>query len=331
MAGLIKKFVIGASVAAGMTALTGVPALAQIENPTLEGGESIIYEAVDKDGDGKVDTTQANPNADIVEVLKKMDGTPGGNIELFSDSEESKYNTVTNKVATGEKETILVDMPIMPGLTVKVPIEVDVYETVYDVSNFANADVTSISGTVAGKTLTLSSLTAYDWFGQDLDTSYGDNLASDWVDAFFAATGQEGAEGGTKEYAYNLFLEGSFFQRASDANISYVDVVGSDINVGLAGHYDLKEAYSHLGFADLIPDGFQASEVVKYEYDGIIDYAFGFEATKSGLIEASDGKSHDGNYEVLIAVSTPEPSSMLALMAVGGVLLATKKKSEKNG
>jgi hypothetical protein len=237
MAGLIKKFVIGASVAAGMTALTGVPALAQIENPTLEGGESIIYEAVDKDGDGKVDTTQANPNADIVEVLKKMDGTPGGNIELFSDSEQSQYNTVTNKVKVGTET-----LQINPFLSIEVPI----YETVYDVSNFANADVTSISGTVAGKTLTLSSLTAYDWFGQDLDTSYGDNLASDWVDAFFAATGQEGAEGGTKEYAYNLFLEGSFFQRASDANISYVDVVGSDINVGLAGHYDLKEAYSHL-------------------------------------------------------------------------------------
>jgi hypothetical protein len=321
MAGLIKKFVIGASVAAGMTGLTGVPALAQIENPTLQGGESIIYEAVDTDGDGIVDKTQENSSADIVEVLQKMDGTPGGNIELFSDSEQSQYNTLTNKVQVGT------DFITIGPMTIPVPI----YETVYDVSNFANADVTSISGTVAGKTLTLSSLTAYDWFGENLDTSYGDNLASNWVDAFFAATGQEGAGSGTKEYAYNLFLENNFFQRASDANISYVDVDGSDINIGLAGHYDLKEAYSHLGFASLLPDGFQASEVVKYEYDGMIDYAFGFEATKSGLIEKSDGKSHDGNYEVTIAVSTPEPSSMLALMAVGGVLLATKKKSEKNG
>jgi hypothetical protein len=325
MAGLIKKFVIGASVAAGMTALTGVPALAQIQNPTVQGGESIIYEAVDNDGDGIVDTTQENSSADIVKVLQKMDGTPGGNIELFSDSEQSEYNTVTSKAQVG---TDFITIPTPFGArTIPVPI----YETVYDVSNFANADVTSISGTVAGKTLTLSSLTAYDWFGDNLDTSYGDNLASDWVDAFFAATGQQGAGDGTKEYAYNLFLENNFFQRASDANISYVDVVGSDINIGLAGHYDLKQAYSHLGFASLLPDGFQASEVVKYEYDGIIDYAFGFEATKSGLIEASDGKSHNGNYEVLIAVSTPEPSSMLALMAVGGVLLATKKKSEKNG
>lgn len=325
MAGLIKKFVMGASVAAGMTALTGVPALAQIENPTLQGGESIIYEAVDTDGDGIVDTTQENSSADIVEVLKKMDGTPGGNIELFSDSEQSQYNTVTSSEKVGTET-----LQINPFLS----IEVDVYETVYDVSNFANADVTSIRGTVAGKTLTLSSLTAYDWFGEDLDTSYGDNLASRWVDAFFAATGQENVGDGTKEYAYNLFLENNFFQRGSDANISYVDVVGSDINIGLAGHYDLKEAYSHLGFADLLPDGFQASEVVKYEYDGIIDYAFGFKATESGLIEASDGKSHDGNYEVSIkglVVSTPEPSSMLALMAVGGVLLVSKKKSQKNG
>ena len=315
MAGLIKKFVIGASVAAGMTALTGVPALAQIENPTLEGGESIIYEAVDKDGDGKVDTTQANPNADIVEVLKKMDGTPGGNIELFSDSEQSQYNTV--KTQTGN----CTPMGKFFGQC----------QTTYDISNFANADVTSISGMVGGKTLTLSSLTAYDWFGENLDTSYQDkdnpnrSFANTWFDAFFNAAGQGNAGFTTRKFAFNSFFEMSGFQRTSDANISYVDVVGSDINIGLAGHYNLADAYD---FA-FIPEGFQASEVVKYEYDGIIDYAFGFEATKSGLIEASDGKSHDGNYEVLI--STPEPSSMLALMAVGGVLLTSKKKSEKNG
>ena len=318
MAGLIKKFVIGASVAAGMTALTGVPALAQIENPTLQGGESKIYEAVDTDNDGVVDTTQENSSADIVEVLQKMDGTPGGNIELFSDSEQSQYNTV--KTQTGNCSNFGKFM----GLC----------QTSYDVTNFANADVTSISGTVGGKNLTLSSLTAYDWFGSSLDTSYGaSNLANTWFDAFLDAAGQENAGFATRKFAFNSFLEMSGFQRTSDANISYVDVVGSDINIGLAGHFDLKEAYSSnpqfAGIVALLPDGFQASEVVKYEYDGIIDYAFGFTATDSGLIAGDDGKSHNGNYE--IKVSTPEPSSMLALMAVGGVLLTTKKKSEKNG
>jgi len=315
MAGLIKKFVIGASVAAGMTGLTGVPALAQIENPTLQGGESKIYEAVDTDNDGVVDTTVENSSADIMEVLKKVDGTPGGNIELFSDSEQSQYNTVKS-CSFYAFETC--------------------FSSTYDVTNFANADVTSISGTVGGKTLTLSSLTAKDWFGSSLDTSYQDedhsdrNLASTWFDAFLNAAGQDTLGLATKKYAFNSFLEMSGFQRTSDANISYVDVVGSDINIGLAGHYNLADAYD---FA-FIPEGFQASEVVKYEYDGIIDYAFGFTATESGLIAADDNKSHNGNYEVSIkgvVVSTPEPSSMLALMAVGGVLLATKKKSEKNG
>jgi len=315
MAGLIKKFVIGASVAAGMTALTGVPALAQIENPTLQGGESIIYEAVDTDGDGIVDTTQENSSADIVEVLQKMDGTPGGNIELFSDSEQSQYNTL--KTQTGNCTNI----GKLMGQC----------QTSYDVTNFANADVTSISGTVGGKNLTLSSLTAYDWFGSSLDTSYGaDNFANTWFDAFLSAAGQDTLGFATRKFAFNSFLEMSGFQRTSDANISYVDVVGSDINIGLAGHYNLADAYD---FA-FIPEGFQASEVVKYEYDGMIDYAFGFEATQSGLIAADDNKSHNGNYQVSIkgvVVSTPEPSSMLALMAVGGVLFASKKKSEKNG
>jgi hypothetical protein len=321
MAGLIKKFVIGASVAAGMTALTGVPALAQIENPTVSGGESIIYEAVDTDGDGVVDTTLENPGADIVEVLKKMDGTPGGNIELFSDSEQSQYNSEAIEQCTGSGRR-------QRCTTVG-----------YDVTNFANANVSSISGMVGGKTLTLSSLTAYDWFGENLDTSYQDeynpnrNLASTWFDAFLSAAGQDGLGTTGRTQAFNTFLGKSGFQRTSDANVSYVDVVGSDINIGLAGHYDLKEFYSkELGlFANYLPNGFQASEVVKYEYDGIIDYAFGFTATESGLIAADDNKSHTGNYEVSIAVSTPEPSSMLALMAVGGVLFASKKKSEKNG
>lgn len=321
MAGLIKKFVIGASVAAGMTALTGVPALAQIKNPTVQGGEYKVYEAVDTNGDGIVDTTKENSSANIVKVLQKMDGTPGGNIELFSDSEQSQYNTVsTTKTCTVLQRR----NGCVPGTT-------------YDVTNFANADVTSISGLVGGKTLTLSSLNAYDWFGNDLNTSYGaDNFANYWFDAFLNAAGQGGLGTTTKTLAFRSFLGLSGFQRTSDANISYVDVSGSDINIGLAGHYDLKEFYSRqLGsFANYLPNGFQASEVVKYEYDGIINYAFGFEATKSGLIAADDNKSHSGNYQVSIEgliVSTPEPSSMLALMAVGGVLVATKKKSEKNG
>lgn len=322
MAGLIKKFVIGASVAAGMTALTGVPALAQIENPTVQGGESIIYEAVDTDEDGTVDTTQANPNADIMEVLQKMDGTPGGNIELFSDSEQSKYASEAIERCTGSGR------------------RQRCRTTGYNVDNFANADVTSINGMVGGKTLTLSSLTAYDWFGNDLNTSYGaDTLATTWFDAFLDAAGQNQLGFTGKEEAFNVFLGMSGFQRTSDANISYVDLVGSsDLKIGLAGHFDLKEFYSQSpefsSIVALLPDGFQASEVVKYEYDGIIDYAFGFEADPSGLIEKSDGKSHDGNYEVSIkglVVSTPEPSSVLGLMAIGGVLLASKKKSEKNG
>jgi len=323
MASLVNKILIGASVAAGMTALTGVPALAQIENPTLQGGEYKIYEAVDTDGDGTVDRTQENSSADIVQVLQKMDGTPGGNIELFSDSEQSQYNTVQTQ--TGN----CTPMGKLFGQC----------QTSYDVSNFANADVTSISGMVGGKTLTLSSLTAYDWFGNNLDTSYGaDNLANTWFNAFLGAAGQENMGRATKKFAFDTFLGKSGFQRTSDANISYVDVEGSDINIGLAGHFDLKEFYSQSpafsGIVPFLPDGFQASEVVKYEYDGTIDYAFGFMATDSGLVAADDLMSHTGNYEVsikgAITASTPEPSTMLGLMAVGGLFAAAKRKSAKN-
>ncbi|NEP43852.1 MAG: hypothetical protein F6K35_33380, partial [Okeania sp. SIO2H7] len=298
MAGLIKKFLVSTSIAAGMTALTGIPALAQIENPTVQGGEYKIYEAVDTDGDGIVDATKENSSADIVEVLKKVDGTPGGNIELFSDSEDSKYNTkiVEDTVCT---------------LDFGFGCIIEAKTTTYDVTNFANANVTSISGMLGGKELTLSSLTAKDWFGDNLDTSYGaDNLANTWFDQFLNAAGQNQLGLTNKQDAFYSFLGMNGFQRTSDANISYVDLVGKgDLKIGLAGHFDLKEFYSEspefASIVALLPDGFQASEVVKYEYDGAIDYAFGFTATESGLVALDDGKSHTGNYEV----SVPEPSS----------------------
>lgn len=352
MAGTIKKFLIGASVAASMSAIAVAPATAY----TLSGSDVLKFEAVDTNNDGLLDTTQVNQSADLNSLLQgncvvvanacSPAGSPGGNIELFASSEQLNLAQFKN-----------------------------------------SSDRTSIVGTVAGKNLTVSSLTATDWFGADLNTSYTANtFATEWFGQFYNAAGVSTnlaalitsspstvktalyvATGNSswltktnaqiqalapqiqtivREAAYNTFLGDTVkgFQRSSDPNISYITTSGSDLLIGLAGHYDAKAFYApQLGsFGSLINNGFQVSEVVKVNYGGIDQLLYSFSASQSGLTNSAgagaDGKSHSGNYEVKLAgvvtpppptADVPEPSTMLALIGLGG-FFAAKRKQVKN-
>ncbi|MDY7013773.1 MAG: NF038130 family PEP-CTERM protein [Cyanobacteriota bacterium] len=305
---MMKKFLLGASTIIGISALSSVPAFAY----TLSGNDYLLYES-------NGTNTGINANADVDHLLNGNSNNPGGNIELFASSES------------------------------------------VSLSNFLQSDDrTSIEGTVAGKQVVVSSLTAKDWFGTNLDTSYlADTFATRWFNAFYQESGLEtnesliktvlAAQNGDLSWlnassdrvraaVYGTFLSDTVkgFQRTSDPNVSYIATKGSDLLIGLAGHDDLKAYYaSQLGpLAALIKDGFQASEVVKVEYDGVTELLYSFNATESGLVEVSDNSSHDGNYEVKMSgvVSTqsvPEPSIMLGLVAVGGAIAASKRKSAR--
>lgn len=199
---------------------------------------------------------------------------------------------------------------------------------------------TTLSGIIGGKSLTLSSLTSSDWFGASLNTFYGaTNLANKWFNDFITKAGY-GAYVGTSNAAamYNNFFNLGGFQATSDPNISYInqnDTTGL-ISIGLAGYFNLKAAYASkpgwASFASLLPDGFQGSELVKYTYNGKTDYLYSFQATDSGLNDGLGG--HTGNYEVSISgdppvssptPSTPEPSSILGLIALG--LIGARSRS----
>lgn len=293
MASLVQKILIGASVVAGMTTVAGAPALAQW---TVQGEDVIKYEAVDPDGDGTVDTTVANPDADVNEILQRMDGTPGGNIELFAGSETG---TATQ------------------------------WGDYYYNASFWNGESTSITGEVNGKSLTLSSLNAYDWFGSDGITAYGaDDLANRWFDALMNTYQPDFGET-MRENVFTNFLYTNGFERTSDPNISYIESGSDGIEIGLAGHLDLGNVYGST-FA-----GMQASEVVKVAYGEEVNYLWSFDAVASGLTAGDDGTSHNGLYTVTVpgseTASVPEPSTMLGLMAVGGLFAASKRKSAKNG
>ncbi|MBE8991005.1 NF038130 family PEP-CTERM protein [Nostoc sp. LEGE 12450] len=225
-------------------------------------------------------------------------------------------------------------------------------------SGFDFSKNTTLTGQIGDKSITLSSLTATDWFstGSGLSTSYGvNNFANTWFNQFYDAAGLASNESAIKlalnlpsftpsslirQQAFNAFYGIGGFQRSSDPNISYVnqnDTTG-DIKIGLAGHYNLKDYYAPLlgSFGNFLKDGFQASEVVKVTYNGKTDFRYSFSATQSGLSNNSgpgaDGKSHSGNYEITIQgvppAAVPEPSVMLGLLGVAGIF-ATQRKLKK--
>lgn len=312
MSSIMKKFLISASVVASVNVLASTAASAF----SVSGTDYLLYDA-------NGTSTFLNPNANLDNILAGNSSSPGGNIELYASSEK-------------------VGLP----------------------SFLQSNAVTSVQGTVAGKTLTLSSLTATDWFGPSLNIAYGaDTFATKWFNAFYDAAGLAANESGIKAAlgipnvipvtsqqirtaVYQAFLGDQVkgFQRSSDPNISYVTTSGSDLLIGLAGHYDAKAYYAPtLGpLAALIKDGFQVSEVVKAQYgDAPAQFLYNFSATKSGLTNSAgagaDFLSHSGNYEVKLAgvvpppaASVPEPSVVLSLIGLGG-LLAAKRKQQQAG
>jgi hypothetical protein len=291
-----EKLFIGASVAVGMSAAIGAPAMAAgITGATVSGNDYYLY---DVDGN----QTYLNQNADLDTILGGNSSAPGGNIELFASSETQA------------------------GLV-----------------SFASGAVTSVSGQVGGQTLTLSSLNVNDW---NTVQGNGKTLATNWFHDLYtnAEIGSRSFGQVTEQDAFTQFKNLGGFLAASDPNISYIDQIGSgDIKVGLAGHYDLKAFYEYKAasennqalaiFSQLVKDGFQASEVVKYTYGGKTDYLYSFNATNSGLLE-TDGWSHNGNYEVTISKNSeevPEPiTGLIAAAGLGGAALRRMKKSKKS-
>ncbi|MGE5657615.1 MAG: NF038130 family PEP-CTERM protein [Actinomycetota bacterium] len=329
MAKATWQFVIGASLAAGISAIATAPALAAgialSANPiTKSTGTAVVgqdylkYQAVDSNNDGIVDRTTRNDNADLNQILQgdcvvvagacSPSGSPGGNVELFADSEQLKY----------------------------LPLQ-----------NFKNAPITSLTGSLFGMNVILSSLNGADWFttkSGTYSTTYGaDNLATRWFKDAFTANGFGSLIGsGFDTLVYAASLQFGLFQRFSDPNISYVnqDSISSKIRIGLAGHFDATTVLEEilpssilgnilsLRSPDFVNKPLQASEVIKVVYGGITQYKYSFTAAQSGLTASDDGISHNGNYEVSVD-TVPEPTTMVGLgLGVAGLLAAKRKRAK---
>ena len=301
----LKNLALSTSVLAGMGALFSSPALAVTFSVS---GDNLYYES------NGTNTFLGGTNVTSVDLTGNS-LAPGNNLELGG-------NTSNNNTA-----------------------------------NFFSP--TTMTGTIGGNAITFSSLTADDWFGAGNTTSsYGANdFANQWFNAaldaynfdgllntanFFLNTNYQAQA--TRATLFTAFQGMGGFQRASDPNISYVNLEGDEVKVGLAGHYSLNnEIGAILGgmglgtVSNFLPD-VQLSEVVKINYAGQEDLYSNFGASKSGQFELGDGKSHNGNYEITLAAApsgnsntagTPEPVTILGSLTAAGVMAAARRKKKK--
>lgn len=172
--------------------------------------------------------------------------------------------------------------------------------------------VSTLSGSDGlGHGLTLSSLQLGDW------TDGGNTLAKQYIQGAANRAGLGTLSDDQMTDALNEFFSPAAtlgglapWQLLSDPNLSYVNIFANKVHLGLAGFLNATGFLERVFGVDL-PNGLQASEVVKYTFGTASGYAYGFFATPSG-VSGPDGVSFTGNFDIAI----PEPAA-LALFGVG--------------
>lgn len=289
MLGLTKKFLISTSVIAGMSAVVGAPAMAANLTGAAMTGQGLIYGYNEETG-----YTDHEMGATELEALMSP-----GNVELSG--------TRANPNA--------VDMTNATTLTTSFD---DGTEYIF---SSLTKDVWTGSATKDG----------YNTFAQQWFFEAWDSEESGFADWTVTEAKNMGIPSFmvTKESAFTMFMQQEGYKRFSDPNIEYVnkDKDGGNLFFDLAGHLDHSS-------------GLKMSEVVMLEYDGGTDifYAFG-DAEASGVHNNDTEKSHSGIYSFQTEVGggispekperVPEPSTMLGLMAIGGLFAASKRNSQK--
>ncbi|NET43717.1 NF038130 family PEP-CTERM protein [Okeania sp. SIO2B3] len=186
-----------------------------------------------------------------------------------------------------------------------------------------------------GSDVTFRSMTWNDWTADLNGDGSGYDFFLQWYNEGISTAGSGLEDFGSSQGAYEAgfaFFTGQGGEypevgRFSDPNVATVQKKGNgDISFQLAGHNNHSS-------------GFNFSEVVAVERDGLLlgyVYKFGGPDELATVFDDDPEGSHEGLYNFtitsgggILSESIPEPSTLLGLMAVGGLVAATKRKSQK--
>jgi hypothetical protein len=268
-----------------------------ILTPSVMGTDAWIYEETTPGN-----LTLTNSGSQLNAVLGGYAAAPGGNVELFPQSETSAYTSDSSAS-----------------------------------SAFANTVPVKLTGTAGSTAFAFRSLNGNDWFGSasGYNNTYGaDTLATAWfngfVDSVASLIPNPVVAAGLNAARADLFADwrdSGAFASLSDPNIGYVYENAGQLNFGLEGFLDASPRFreflaesGYAAFAAFVPDGIQYSEVVMLNDEAY--YSF-LDGTASG-VQLDDAPFNSYTADFAFAV-VPEPSSM-ALLGAAGVLTFFRRR-----
>ncbi|CAD5924843.1 NF038130 family PEP-CTERM protein [Planktothrix agardhii] len=118
----------------------------------------------------------------------------------------------------------------------------------------------------------------------------------------------------------------------AQSGLSELEKSKVDVTDGIAALTAAKQQVDSFTNALSQIQNLQISEIAKVELDGVSEYVYSFNAEKSGFVAKDDGTSYSGVYSWSKAgtpAPVPEPSTILGLIAVGGLFGAAKRNANK--
>jgi len=258
-----------------------------------------------------------------------------GDVKLYSSN-----GTIVTEIGT---PTFPADLVTVLGGNAAAPGgNVELFASSDGLSNaaFASASETTLSGSLGGNAITLSSLTAADWATPvgNGSMTLGEKWFDDVLSANLTAAEYSGLALPILTY-YGAFVAAGGQQQFSDANISYVEETGGVVDVGLAGFIDAKLLLDTLLGTNLTGPTIAFSEIVQIDYDGISGYLYGVgpgSVTSSGQVSSDPTASFTGNFGLttgvggnLVQATVPLPGTLALFGAGAAVLLGFRRRQAK--
>ena len=342
MASSLKKLLIGASVAAGMSAIASAPAFAASLKPS-----SIQFTT-----NGVANTTANPPN---INTWTYAPGSPVYDSTGISGVQRRVLNDYNNYGNMDKAAAALTDDDSATNVEL------------WTSGETVGAHV-GFTANLGSNNIKVESLTKADWADGKLATA--------WVNGFlstYAPLLQSIGLTPTESQKTDIigYLTNNGFNSAGDPNVGAVtfnDQTGA-LKVDLVGHLDISGKFVNLSNPNnKSPDydrnksgnplldnallalaraslrdkrPLQVSEIAKITFNGNVDYAYSFSAVDSKAIagDRKDTTSHTGIYTWTknynqsspppTEKSVPEPSTLLGLMALGGLIAAQRKVPKK--